>query len=161
MNTIGFILVVLSGTCLGLSAAGEIRRELRQTEEAIRLADRLRFFVCVRYLSLPEAMMRLDGEFPFIAQSVQGIEDRIREDGFDTMWRTAVHKSGLSRIPSGILVMMGEELSGGESPDRVFSACLSELHEHKDFCLSRMRESAKLYPVIGLSVGCLMGIMLL
>lgn len=159
MNALGFLLVVLSGAGLGLSAAGEIRRTLRHTEEAIRLADRMRFFICVRHLSIPEALERVGSEFSFLGK--RQFEDQIREKGFSAFWKSAVRDSEYPEIPSGILSQIGDELSAGEDPERVFAAFLPELKEYKDMCLSRMRESAKLYPVIGLSCGFLIAIVLL
>ena len=161
MSILGFLFVVLAGALTGFSAAGEIRNALYQTEEAIRLVNRLRFFVCVRCQPLPAAMAQLGEEFIWFVSMNGKMEERIREEGFLPFWTASVRVVGLRPIPERILERLGEELSDGEDPERVFTSALTELHSYRDTCLTRTRETGKLYPVVGLSVGCLLGILLL
>ncbi len=161
MSILGFLFVVLAGAGAGLAASGEIRCAMRQTERMIRLVSRLRFLVCVRCLAIPEAMERLDEDIPGFSPPTGDMTERIREDGFLSFWRFSVREAGLRPALEKILEQLGEDLSDGEDPERAFSAALTELDSYRDVCLTRTRDTGKIYPIVGLSVGCFIGILLL
>ena len=161
MNILGFLLLLLAGAGAGLSAAGEIRRSLRRTEAAIRLGNRMRFFVCVRHLALPETMARLGDEFSWLYRPPGEREAEMRRNGFLHLWRDEVQSAGFPPVSESVLLRIGAELSDGEDPERVFAAALSELQSYREVFRTRNRETGRLYPVVGLSAGCMLGILLL
>ena len=161
MSIWGFLFVLVSGAGAGLAVSGELGSAMLQTENMIRLVCRLRFLICVRCLAIPEAMERLAEDIPVFFPLTGEMTERIREDGFLSFWRSSVREAGRCPVRAKILEQLGEDLSDGEDPERAFSVALSELESHRADCLTRIRDTGKLYPIVGLSVGCLIGILLL
>ena len=157
---IGAALVILTGAWIGISAADELGKRVSLSRELRCCVERMRTEICLRRLPLPETLTVLKTEFPSLF-SVTKQEEDITQYSFSEMWNSYVRRMGLPEAEEGTVRRLGETLSAGEDPERVFSAALKELEEeHHNLC-ARRKERSRLYVALGFAAGCMAVILML
>ena len=156
----GAALVILMGGWLGVSAAGELGRRVTLSRRLRSCVERMRTEVCIRRLSLPEALERMKLSYPeLFTASEDGESIYLRT--FSEIWSGYVRAMGLPGEEAGTMLRLGESLSGGEDPERAFDAAIRELEEEHTALCARRKERSRLYAALGFALGGMAVIMVL
>ena len=156
----GAVLVILMSGWLGVSAAGALGRRVALSRRLRSCVERMRTEICIRRLSLPEALESIKRSCPELFT--------VREDGesiylrsFSEMWSGTVRAMGLPGEEAETMLRLGASLSGGEDPERAFEAAIRELEEEHAALCARRRERSRLYAALGFALGGMAVIMVL
>lgn len=157
---LGAACLILAGGGAGLTAAARLRRAVRLSVSARRMAEWMRVQVSVALRPLPVVLSEAGGLFP---ELFSGPPDpgELSVRSFSELWEASIRSPALPEALEEALVRLGRSLSEGAEPDRAFAVCLGELEEVHSALRERADGSQRLYVGLGFSAGCMAVILLL
>ena len=161
MRLLGAAMIISAFGGAGLAAALELEKRFRLLREAERITEHMRTEVCLRRRPLPEVLSALSEAFPRRFAGADRLERQLAEISFAELWRACIKKNTFPPEAETALIRLGEELTLGEPPERVFSRCQDDLGRLREQTREQKEKNARLYPAAGLALGCLLVIVLL
>ena len=160
MRVLGAAMIIAAFGGAGLAASGELDRRFRLLRELKAAAERMRTLVCLDRLALPEALWELAKAYPTLFGATEEISSALGEASFPELWIACVERIAPPAEAASALRQLGEALLAGEEPTRVFERALGELSRAEEASRRRREQDLRLYPAVGLSLGCLLAIVL-
>ena len=117
--------------------------------------------VCLRRVPLPKLLVKMEENYPNYFAGAGELAAGLNEVPFQVLWKAVIKAMHLSGVLEKPMLLLGEDLAGGEPPERAFSACLALLETCLDTFRRRRKENGRLYPVLGFAAGCMTVILLL
>lgn len=157
---LGVLLVVAASGAMGVSASLELRRRVRELEEGLEIAGRMRTEVCTRRLPLPQVLQVLAQAYPRRFPGAEEALNALEQVPFRLLWAAVVQAMGLCPEAREPLTALGNALARGDEPQRAFDLCQERLQAAKERAARLQEERGRLYTALGVAAGCLLAIVL-